>query len=410
MENENNKEYTEHNENKNISWKLAGELVAIDSTDPGACEGEIGAFISRWLCQCIRQKGGNMAKHITFQKREVLPGRFNLRARIPGASDLPELVYICHMDTVVEGDGWDPDTPAFGAVVRRDRLYGRGACDMKSGLACAMTAFERMVEETEKKGMLPKRAFSLILTVDEESFMRGAEDVVKAGWVKQEDWILDTEPTDGKIQASHKGRTWFLLTLTGITAHASTPWKGADAIAAMAEVICHMRKAFQALPVHEELGASTITFGQVAGGYQPYVVPDQCRLWIDMRLVPPADTTLAKKIAEEAIQKAAATVPGIRGTIQVTGDRPWIVKNPASPLLAGLKAACRQVTGQEPEVSAFNGYTDTAVIGSCLNCQNAMSYGPGSLEYAHKPNEWVSQADVERVEQVLTVLAKNALW
>lgn len=392
------------------SWEMARELVKIDSTDPGAYEGEIGAFIYQRLRDGISQKAGKMAEFITLEKKEVLPGRFNLRARIPGQEAGPELIYICHMDTVVEGEGWDPKLPPFGAVVKEDRLYGRGACDMKSGLACALTAFESMAEEAGKRGILPKRGFSLILTVDEEDFMRGAEDAIASGWVKKEDWILDTEPTDGKIQASHKGRTWFLLTIEGITAHASNPWKGADAVAAMAEVICRMRKAFQEFPVHEELGASTITFGQINGGYRPYVVPDRCQVWIDMRLAPPADTSLAEKIAWEAIAWAAREIPGIKGKVEVTGDRPWIVKDPKAPLLEALKKACCKVIGQEPEVAPFNGYTDTAVIGSCLKAPNIMSYGPGSLELAHKPNEWVPKEDIKRVEQVLTMLAADVLW
>ena len=74
----------------------------------------------------------------------------------------------------------------------------------------------------------------MICSVDEEDFMRGVEAAIKAGWVTKDDWILDTEPTDGQIQVAHKGRTWFELTITGITAHASNPWKVADAIAAMA--------------------------------------------------------------------------------------------------------------------------------------------------------------------------------
>ena len=384
--------------------------MKIDSTDPGAYEGKIGEFLYKRLKECICSKGGRMTECITLEKREILPGRFNLRARIPGTQEGPELICICHMDTVVEGEGWNPARPPFGAVVYQDKLYGRGACDMKSGLACAVTAFENMVAETGKRGTLPKRGFSLILTVDEEDFMRGAEDAVAAGWIKKEDWILDTEPTDGKIQASHKGRTWFLLTIEGITAHASTPWKGADAVAAMAEVICNMRKEFGKLPVHEELGASTITFGQVTGGYRPYVVPDRAQVWIDMRLVPPADTALAKEIAEKAIQKAAEEVPGIKGKIQVTGDRPWIVKNPDSSLLAALKEACRKATGKEPETAPFNGYTDTAVIAGRLKAQNTMSYGPGSLEMAHKPDEYVPKENVERVEQVLTILAMETIW
>ena len=139
---------------------------------------------------------------------------------------------------------------------------------MKSGLACALAAFEAQVRETGKRGELPNRSFSIICTVDEEDFMRGVEHAIRSGWITKEDWVLDTEPTDGQIQVAHKGRTWFELTVTGITAHASNPWKGADAIAAMAEVISSIRKEIAACPPHHDLGISTVTFGQIQGRLQ----------------------------------------------------------------------------------------------------------------------------------------------
>ena len=92
------------------------------------------------------------------------------------------------------GEGWEEETPALGAVVKEGRLYGRGACDMKSGLACAMSAFSDMVELTGSTGELPARPFVFIGTVDEEDFMRGVESAIRDGWVGREDWILDTEP------------------------------------------------------------------------------------------------------------------------------------------------------------------------------------------------------------------------
>ena len=81
--------------------------------------------------------------------------------------------------------------------------------------------------------------------------MRGSEATIAAGWVRKQDWILDTEPTDGQIQVAHKGRTWFEVTVTGCTAHASMPWKGADAIAGMAELIREIRLEVEALASHK---------------------------------------------------------------------------------------------------------------------------------------------------------------
>ena len=115
------------------------------------------------------------------------------------------------------------------------------------------------------------------------------------------------------------------------------PWKGADAVAAMAEAVCSLRHAFAALPVHDELGPSTITFGQTEGGYRPYVVPDHAKVWVDMRLTPPTDTAAAINMVERAIVAAEAAVPGCHGSYTVTGDRPAIERDPGSPLLAALK-------------------------------------------------------------------------
>lgn len=388
-------------------WELARQLVKIDSSDPGAFEGQIEQWIHNWLTVQIEKKAGQLKEQIELVHKEVLPGRFNLMARIPGREPGPALVYICHMDTVMLGDGWKEETPALGAVVKDRRLYGRGACDMKSGLACALYAFASMVFQAGRTGELPQRPFVWIGTVDEEDFMRGVEAAIRDGWVGAEDWILDTEPTDGQIQVAHKGRTWFELSMEGVTAHASNPWKGADAIAAMAEAVSHIRRSMARCPVHEDLGASTVTFGQITGGYRPYVVPDSCKVWIDMRLVPPTDTGAARAVVEEAINIAQKEIPGVKGSYIITGDRPYVEKDSQSPLLASLKSVCDEITGTDTQVGSFNGYTDTAVIAGTLGNHNCMSYGPGSLELAHKPNEYVPYEDVCRCRKVLTELARR---
>lgn len=394
---------------ENFAWRLAQELVRIESSDPGAYEDEIERFIKRLIEQQLAQLDSSALDAVQIEELEVLPGRRNLKVTVPGQSDEPRLIYICHMDTVTLGDGWDADIEPLGAVVRDDKLYGRGACDMKGGLACAIVALVHTLERVAERGELPRRGFSLICSVDEEDFMRGSEAAIDAGWVGSREWVLDTEPTGGQIQVAHKGRTWFEIEMTGVTAHASQPWKGADAIAAMAEVVCALRHAFAELPQHEELGPSTITFGQIEGGYRPYVVPDHAKVWIDMRLTPPTDTAAATRMVEQAITAAEAAVPGCHGSYTVTGDRPAIERDPGSPLLAALKHAADNVTGADTTVGFFTGYTDTAVIAGKTGNRNCMSYGPGSLALAHKPNEYVPHADIVRCQQVLIALADNTL-
>lgn len=395
---------------EDFAWRLAQELVRIDSSDPGAYEDEIEHFITRLIEQQLAQLDSSALDAVRIEELEVLPGRRNLMITVPGASDEARLVYICHMDTVTLGDGWDADIAPLGAVVRDDKLYGRGACDMKGGLACAIAALVHTLERVAADGALPRRGFSLICSVDEEDFMRGSEAAIDAGWVGSREWVLDTEPTDGQIQVAHKGRTWFEIEMAGVTAHASQPWKGADAVAAMAEAVCSLRRAFAALPAHSELGPSTITFGQIEGGYRPYVVPDHAKVWVDMRLTPPTDTAAVVRMVEQAIAAAEAAVPGCRGTYTVTGDRPAIERDPSSPLLAALKRAADDTTDADTTVGFFTGYTDTAVIAGKTGNRNCMSYGPGSLALAHKPNEYVPHADIVRCQNVFIALADNVLW
>lgn len=395
---------------EDFAWRLAQELVRIDSSDPGAYEGEIEHFIKGLIEQQLAQLDSPVLDAVQIAELEVLPGRRNLMVTVPVLSDEPRLVYICHMDTVTLGDGWDAGIPPLGAIVRDDKLYGRGACDMKGGLACAIAALVHTLERVAADGALPRRGFSLICSVDEEDFMRGSEAAIAAGWVGSREWVLDTEPTDGQIQVAHKGRTWFEIEITGVTAHASQPWKGADAVAAMAEVVCALRHAFAALPVHDELGPSTITFGQIEGGYRPYVVPDHAKVWVDIRLTPPTDTAAATRMVEQAIAGAEAAVPGCHGSYTVTGDRPAIERDPSSPLLAALKRAADDATDADMTVGFFTGYTDTAVIASKTGNRNCMSYGPGSLALAHRPNEYVPHADIVRCQNVLIALADKALW
>lgn len=378
---------------------LTQQLVQIDSTNPGTGEREMEQFLLSFA------ESLNCSS-LVVQTDEVSAGRRNVMLALPGKAEEPELVFICHMDTVPVNSGWNREP--FSGERTDDRIYGRGSCDMKSGFACALSAFSSAAESV-KNGKLPGRTLKLIGTVDEEGDMTGVEQVIRSGWVAKESLVLDTEPTNGEIQMAHKGRVWFEITVEGITAHASTPWKGADAIAAMAEVISAVRKAFLQLEPHPQLGVPTVSFGQISGGTQPYVVSDRCVVTVDMRLVPPYTSEYAEGIVGRAIQCAEKSVPKTKISYRITGNRPFIEMNENSYLLGQLRDACEKTTGMPVKVSAFNGYTDTAVIAGKLGNRNCMSYGPGDLEMAHKPNEYVAVNDIIRCEQVLKELVRQLL-
>lgn len=377
--------------------KLTQQLIRTESTNPGTYEEETGRFIYDFL------KGTGLEP----ERSEVERNRFNIRAAIKGRKAGPALVFICHMDTVVKGEGWDGD--AFSGEIRGGRIYGRGACDMKAGLACALAVFAGTAHAVKEGMMELEFPLMFIGTVDEEGDMKGVEKVIADHWVTKDDWIADLEPTDGNIQMAHKGRTWFELEVQGVTAHASMPEKGADAIAGMASVLTYIRSKIKECPVHEELGHSTVTFGQISGGYSPYVVPDSCRATVDMRLVPPMNTAKAADMIRSAIRFGENEVPGIRGSYRITGDRPGIETHEGSILLKELGKAVEETTGKAPRITPFPGYTDTAVIAGKLGNSNCISYGPGSLKQAHKPNEFVDTTDIDRCQEVFWGLVKNML-
>lgn len=120
---------------EDFAWRLAQELVKIDSLDPDAYEGVIEQYIKDLVEAYVAKLDSPVLDAAEVREIEVLPGRRNLMVTVPGVSDEARLVYICHMDTVTLGDGWDADTPPLGATVRNDKLYGRGACDMKGAQA-----------------------------------------------------------------------------------------------------------------------------------------------------------------------------------------------------------------------------------------------------------------------------------
>lgn len=375
--------------------RLTQQMVQIESSNPGAFEAAMSEFVYDWLRR-------NTSAEIF--REPVHPGRDNIVAILRGKSRVHNLTYICHMDTVPAGEGWE--YPPLSAEIIDGKLYGRGACDMKAGLAAAMLAFRNL----SRLGKPLNYDFQLITTVNEEDAMTGAEQAVRDGYVNADSYVLDAEPTDSRIQVAHKGKTWFELTTYGKTCHASMPQHGCDAIAAMAEIITRVNRKLAELPVHPEMGACSATFGTIRGGWNPYIVPDACTATLDMRLTPPTTNARSAELVREAIAEGLAMVPGATCDCTVTAQRPAIEKDNDSFLLAALRKAITNATGGELPVDFFPGYTDTAVVAALTGCRNCMSFGPGSLEQAHRPNEFVPCEEITRSVAVMTRLAEEVLF
>ncbi|MDP9191997.1 MAG: M20/M25/M40 family metallo-hydrolase [Acidobacteriota bacterium] len=251
---------------------LLCDLIAIDSVNPGLVPGAAGErAISEYLAVELRRMGADV------ELTEIAPGRWNVVGVLSGREKGRTLMLCGHSDTVgVEG----MDAP-FTPVMKGDRIYGRGAQDMKGGCAAILGAARAIVES----GGLARGSLVMAFVADEEYMSIGAESVAQQ-W--KADGAIVCEPTDLMIAVGHKGFSWVEVTTHGRAAHGSRPDEGKDAIVAMAPILEGLRdleRRFIAAPPHPLLGRPSVHASLISGGRELSTYPDRCTLQIERRTV-----------------------------------------------------------------------------------------------------------------------------
>lgn len=373
---------------------LTCALVRIDSTNPGKGEEEAADYIVNWL----QQETGIKAK-----KEYWAPGRCNVIAEIPcSTSALPPLLVSGHMDTVPLGNSWT--VAPLSGTQKNGRLYGRGAADMKSGIALAMLLFR---EAAKKEKLSRKLIFAA--TSDEESGMNGAELLVKNGYADQNTWVLDLDSVDEKIIQGHKGKCWYKVMANGKACHSMNPSQGADAIAAMAEAISSFRKQLESYPPDPEFGSSSVCFGRITGGSSITTVPDRGELLVDVRIAPPVCEVDCDDMWDQAIKTAVKEVPGVSITYERLSSRPWVRRAPDAPLIKALQKAVQEETGESCTSGVMSGYTDSGLIAALTGNPNCASYGVHGVNL-HAADEYVNISSLKLVFCVVRRFFQNILY
>ena len=365
-------------------------LVRIDSQNPGALEGACAGWVEARL-----NEAGLAAS--------ALPaggGRSNLVARVPGRGRAPRLVLLAHMDTVGIGEGWTQ--APLGAAVRGGRLYGRGAADMKSGLAVALNLLEALARDGGAAGEV-----LLCATVDEEGpEMAGARALVSAGLLRADDQVLALEPTGARLRIAQVGLRWVELTASGRMAHAGRAHLGVDANRLAARIVEGVGARVAALEVEDALlGRPLFTCGTLEGGIAVNVVPPVCSARLDLRYVPPLADADVIALVRAAADEAAAAFPGGRVELRELGPaRPPVRADEDAPVVERLRAAYRQVTGAALESGGADGheaYTDASMVAALTGSRSCTVFGPGSSDVAHTADEYVELDEIELVGRVL---------
>ena len=322
---------------------------------------------------------------------EVAPGRPNVITVVEGGGGPgPTLMFEGHTDVVTEGEGWSVDP--FAGEVRDGRLYGRGAADMKGGLAAMLFATHALA----RRGPFPGRIV-LAALVDEEGMMLGAKDLVARGRADGVDGVICCEPEGGEICPVAKGAIRLRFDLHGKMAHGAMPFEGRNPNRGLGAAIVALAELEQELHDrhgdHPHLGRVWVTPTVVDAGdpVQMNVLPARARLWVDVRTIPGVDHDV---LTDEILATVAGAAQRHRVTVDVTviDDRPAVATAEDDRLVRAVWDAHADVAGP-PRLGGVPGSTDGTILTSRTGVASVV-YGPGGKWIAHQADEFVELDDL----------------
>ena len=359
------------------------DLVRINSVNSfyegGAGEREIAT----WVRGFFEQRG------MEVWEQKVFPGRPNVIARLPGRDPSRRVILEAHMDTVsVQGMG----IPPFEPRVEDGRLFGRGSCDTKAGLAAMMHAVASLHEE----GVRPPCEVWMAAVVDEEFSYRG---VVKLCEDLTAHAALVAEPTGLRAIIAGKGVLRWRIVVRGKAAHSSKPHLGVNAISHAARIVLAIEEdhARLAAKVHPLLGSATVNVGMIHGGVQVNFVPDACAIEIDRRLLPgesgPAVLAHYQGLLDE--------LKGQHPTLDAVMEPPRIMDEAMETAADSAPARLASAVLAEMGLDARLGGVPFGSDASKLSREGIPSLiiGPGSIDQAHAAVEFVEITQVEQAAE-----------
>ena len=373
------------------------QLIRIDSQNPGVQES--GA--TEWVGNRLSDMG------LAPKLQIVESGRENVIAEIPGDPSVPRLVLLAHLDTVPIGGGWTEDP--LGGEIKGGLIFGRGACDMKGGVAISLGLMEAL--QTRKTGIAGDVVF--VGTVDEEApDMLGAQKLVAEGLIRPDDQVLAMEPTGTKLRIAQMGLRWLRVNVTGRMAHAGRAHLGIDSAHVMARIVDRLKTEVAQLEHEDEiLGRPRFTCGTFHSGVATNVVPPSAEAYFDMRIVPPMHIEDVIPMVSSVANSVISEFPGAKFEVNPLGaPRPPVRASDESKIVTALRASYESQTGKQMPFGGDDGheaYTDSSMVAALTGSKSCTVFGPGSTDRAHTADEFVPIADLELVSKVIWQMADN---
>ncbi|MBT3176730.1 MAG: M20 family metallopeptidase [Desulfobacula sp.] len=373
--------------NKDELVRLTQDLVRIDSVirpETGNTEAGVVRFIADWI---QRELG------VKPLVQEVVPLRENIIVTIDSGKPGPCLMFEGHTDVVSEGnkDLWQHDP--FGGEIHEGKIYGRGSCDMKAGLAVNLLTVKAMMKsKIDFKGKM-----RLGIVCDEEDLMLGIQDYIKKGHADDVDACLVSEPEENQLCLSMKGALRAIVKVKGKMAHGAMPLTGINTSVRMARIILAF-EAFEKAEMDrcgkdEFLGWPSVTFTVVQSPppgepTQLNVMPSESVGYVDIRTIPGQAHEQIKMQLKEILNQLAADDPDLNAQIEFIADKPVVSMEKDEPIVMIAAEAYTDITGREPVYNGVPGATDGTFLRDLKGIPSLVN-GPGPRHLPHQTDEYV---------------------
>ena len=372
--------------------ELTRDLIRIPSVvrpgDPSATEAEVARYVEDWLRR----------ERFDVEVQTVAPGRPNVLAIHGDGAAGPTLLLEGHTDVVTEGDPAQWSHPPFAADLVDGRIYGRGAADMKSGLAAAMLAAAAL----KRSGARLRGRLVVGALVDEEGDMLGVKHLVGTPIGRELTAAIICEPEQNELCLEQRGVLWARVTARGRMAHGAMPEAGVNPIAALAALVREaprLERRLRALCERSRyLRPPTVTpttiVAPVKGVPQSNVIPALAQTTLDVRLTPGPDEAAVAKELDEACRRAADACPG--ATVEwepISGFRLATRVDKHEPLARAMARAVRRATGNRPRYGGVPGSTDGTILRMELGIP-IVTCGPGNRLIPHQVDEYVEVGEL----------------
>jgi succinyl-diaminopimelate desuccinylase len=358
---------------------LTRDLIRFDTINPPGNERACAEYLAG-----ILEGAGFSVELLPFGE-----GRAQLIARIGGSGDRPPLGFTGHLDTVPLGaQPWSVDP--FGAEIRDGKVYGRGASDMKSGVAAFVAAAADLAGRLEGRSGL-----CLVVTAGEETGCAGAlalaADDSRLGAAGA---LVVAEPTGNRALVGHKGALWLTAMTRGVTAHGSMPEKGVNAVYKAARAVSALEQFDFNEARHDVLGAPTLNVGTIQGGLNINSVPDRAVIGIDIRSIP------AQR--HDHIRRQLSSYLGSEVAIDTLIDVAGVWTEPDDPWMQDVFEIVHSMTGEKATIAGAPYFTDASALVPALGSPPTVILGPGELELAHQTDEYCR---IDRIAQAAEIYA-----